>query len=125
MFTPDKGKIECTLRKRTKVLTGVTGICGLRRRKEPGRRAAAEAAGLTKSQWLRQTILQALRGSQDTRLILAEVIGARAVVVSLLGRLSNGIQITDEVIKAVIDQVNLLKSAAAEKRIHAANGGGQ
>jgi hypothetical protein len=110
--------------RRTKSLTGVTSL-----RLTPDEEAqVAEASaqrGLTKSEWLRQTILRTLKGSPDTRLILAEVIGARAVVVSLLGRLSNGIQITDEVIKTVIDQVNLLKSEAADKRMNPTNGGGQ
>jgi hypothetical protein len=110
--------------KTSKRLTGLIGI-RLLAAEVSQVEAAANMAGLTKSQWLRQTILHALRGSQDTRLILAEVIGARAVVVALLAKISNGNQITDELIKAVIDQVNLVKSAAADKRIHAANGGGQ
>ena len=58
---------------RTKMLTGyaVSAYAGRRSAgpKPPPKR------GLTKSQWLRQTILQLSGVSPDTRLILAEVIG--------------------------------------------------
>jgi hypothetical protein len=100
--------------KRPKTLTGLIGI-----RLIPDEVqqviAAAEKAGITKSEWIRQTILRALKGSEDTRTVLAELLASRAVLLRVLAESSKGNAVTDATMRKLLDEANTHKYAMADK----------
>jgi hypothetical protein len=102
--------------RRPKTLTGVTSL-RLTPAEETKVTEAAAERGLTKSQWLRQTILRAVKGSEDTRLVLAELLASRAVLLRLLAEISQGNPVTDPVIRKLLEEANLHKYAMADRCI--------
>jgi hypothetical protein len=75
---------------------------------------AAEKQGLTRSQWLRRTVLQAVACPPEMRLALAELMALRAIV---LGLHSVSMPGQESIIKQVADYADSTKFAKADNRI--------
>jgi hypothetical protein len=80
----------------------------------------ARQAGQTSSEWGRQTILQALDASLDTRLILAETLALRKIVLALQLDLLQGQAVSEQRLRSIIENAESTKFAMTESRIHAA-----
>lgn len=78
----------------------------------------ASDCGLTKSEWCRQVLLEALDASQGTRLLLSEFLALRTVFLRLHADLLQGIDPSDARLKAVLDRADLDKFNQAENRIN-------
>lgn len=78
----------------------------------------AAALGLTRSEWCRQALLQALDVTSDTRILLSELSALRALVLALQLEGLRGNQLSDEQLKQLIEQSEREKFAMADKRIH-------
>ncbi len=81
-------------------------------------RKHATECGLTKSEWCRQVLLEALDASQGTRLLLSEFLALRTVFLRLHADLLQGIDPSDARLKAVLDRADLDKFNQAENRIN-------
>jgi hypothetical protein len=81
-------------------------------------RKHAMECGLTKSEWCRQVLLEALEASQGTRLLLSEFLALRTVFLRLHADLLQGIDASDARLKAVLDRADLDKFNQAENRIN-------
>jgi len=110
-------------RNRLKVLTATASAHLARDEEERVRERAAEA-GLSKSEWCRQVILNALETSPETQLLLSEFLALRALVLALHMEALQGTKVTEQRIAAMIQQADAKKYAMAENRIRAfqANG---
>lgn len=100
--------------KRSRTLTGLIGV-----RLLPAEvsqvEEAAEQAGVTKSAWLRQTILRAVKGPEDTRTVLAELLAFKSIVLRVLAESSKGVAVTDPFIRRLLDEAETHKYALADK----------
>ena len=81
-------------------------------------REQATNCGLTKSEWCRQVLLEALDASQGTRLLLSEFLALRSVVLRLHADLLQGVDCSDARLKAILERADLDKSDQAENRIN-------
>lgn len=79
----------------------------------------AEAAGLTVSEWARQTHLKALSTAPETRLILSELLGLRRIFLALQVDFVQGKEVTPERLRAAMDEAERTKFEMADKRIAA------
>ncbi len=104
--------------KRLKTLTG-SATAKLTRDEEELVKKQAEQAGLTKSEWCRQVLLNALNSPPETHIMLSEFLALRTVVLALHTDLLKGQRLTDQRIAAVIQQADGKKHAMAENRIKA------
>jgi hypothetical protein len=77
----------------------------------------ADEAGLTLSEWARQVLLEAVRSSQETRLLLSELLALRMIVLRLHLDLIEGDQPTKERLKEILERADATKHALAEQRI--------
>ncbi len=85
---------------------------------EAGRFAElADAAGLTVSEWSRQTLLAALDCPPWARLMLGEFLALRSVVVDLQRDLMQGVNPSTERVKAILDVAETRKFAQADGRL--------
>ena len=84
----------------------------------------ANEAGLTKSEWCRQVMLNALDTPPETQLLLSEFLALRALVLTLHTEALQGNKLTEQRIAAMIQQADAKKYAMADNRIRAfqANG---
>jgi hypothetical protein len=103
--------------RRPKTLTG-SATAKLTRNEEALIRQQADEAGLTKSEWCREVLLQALAVRPETRLLLSELLALRMIVLRLQLDLIEGRQPTNERLKEVLDRAEASKHALAEQRIH-------
>jgi hypothetical protein len=106
-------------KKRTKRLNSVVAI---RLSSDQAFRLSERArqTGQTSSEWGRQTILQALDASLDTRLILAETLALRKIVLALQLDLLQGQAVTEQRLRSIIENAESTKFAMTESRVHAA-----
>jgi hypothetical protein len=109
--------------KRAKSLTGVAGV-RLTSAEQTRVDRRANEAGLTKSEWCRQVILNALDTPPEIQLLLSEFLALRALVLALNAEALQGSKLTEQRIAAMIQQADAKKYAMAESRIRAfqANG---
>jgi uncharacterized protein (DUF1778 family) len=77
-------------------------------------KAAAEAAGLTRSEWCRKAVMQAASFSSDMRIVLAEVVGTRQVLVGLVGALLPG---NEDIVRHELAAADIRKFPLADSRI--------
>ena len=77
---------------------------------------AAEREGISRSQWLRQAVLGALSCPPEARLLLAEVMAVRALMLALHSAAVPG---SDQLIKAAVAHADATRYAAADNRIKA------
>jgi hypothetical protein len=103
---------------RSKVLTG-TASAHVTREEEQRVRQRADEAGLTKSEWCRQVLLNALEAPQEVRLMLSELLALRVIVLRLHLDLIEGDQPTKERLKEILERADATKHALAEQRIQA------
>jgi len=82
-------------------------------------RECAEVAGLTKSEWCRKVILNALDTPPETQLLLSEFLAVRTLVLALHSEALQGNKLTEQRIAAMIQQADAKKYAMAENRIRA------
>jgi predicted DNA-binding protein len=80
----------------------------------------ARQTGQTASEWGRQTILQSLDASLDTRLILAETLALRKIVLALQLDLLQGQAVTEQRLRSIIENAESTKFVMTENRIHSA-----
>src|SRR6185437_5911021 len=80
----------------------------------------ARQAGQTSSEWGRRTILQARDASVDTRLILAETLALRKIVLALQLDLLHGLTAHQQPLRFIMEHAECTKFAMTESRIHAA-----
>src|SRR5579875_2451720 len=80
-------------------------------------KAAAENAGLTVSEWSRQALLGCAAVSPDARLLLAEFLALRTVIVRLYGDQIQGLRASDERLKVLLQQAETSKFDQADSRI--------
>jgi predicted DNA-binding protein len=104
-------------KKRLKRLNAVVAI---RLSSEQAFRLAERArqTGQTASEWGRQTILQSLDTSLDTRLVLAETLALRKIVLALQLDHLQGNAVTEQRLRAIIENAESTKFAMTESRIH-------
>lgn len=103
---------------RTASLTETLGI----RVTEDERRALearADEAHLSLSEWCRQALLASVSTSPETRLVLSEVLALRRVFLALQVDLLQGRELTEERIRAAMEEADRTKFEMAEKRISA------
>lgn len=74
---------------------------------------------MTKSEWCRQAILNALDVPSETRIVLAEFMALRAVLLMLHTDLLQGREVTKERIALALQQSDAKKYAMADNRIRA------
>jgi mobilization protein NikA len=79
--------------------------------------ACAAQAGLTVSEWGRQVVLDALDCPPWTRLLLAEFLALRSVLVDLQNDLLQGVQPSNERLKAILDVADKRKFEQADRRL--------
>lgn len=77
----------------------------------------ADEAGLTLSEWARQVLLEAVRSSRETRLLLSELLALRMIVLRIHLDLIEGDQPTKERLKEILERADATKHALAEQRI--------
>jgi hypothetical protein len=82
-------------------------------------RERAETAGLTKSEWCRQVILNSLDTLPDTQLLLSEFLALRTLVLALHTDTLQGNKLSEQRIAAAIQQAEAKKHAMADSRIQA------
>jgi hypothetical protein len=104
--------------KRAKSLTGVAGV-RLTSAEQARVDQRANEAGLTKSEWCRQVILNALDTPPEIQLLLSEFLALRALVLALNAEALQGNKLTEQRITAMIQQADAKKYAMAESRIRA------
>lgn len=80
-------------------------------------KAAAAAAGLTVSDWVRRTMLEAMDCPPWARLLLAEFLALRSVLVDLQAAGIQGTKPSTEHLKAVLDVADQRKFAQADGRL--------
>lgn len=81
--------------------------------------ACAAHAGLTVSEWGRQVVLDALDCPPWTRLLLGEFLALRSVLVDLHNDLLQGVQPSNERLKAILDVADKRKFEQADRRLTA------
>ena len=79
-------------------------------------KAEADRAGLTLSEWSREALLSFTKVSPDTRLLLAETMALRMVVVRLLADSIQGIKPSEERLKILLQQADQAKFQHADTR---------
>lgn len=79
----------------------------------------ADKAGLTKSEWCRLIILNALEIDLGTRILLGEVLAVRKIVLALQIDLLQDREPTEERIRTVIEQADLSKASLVDQRVQA------
>jgi hypothetical protein len=104
--------------KRQKTLTGVAAL-RLTSTEDSRIKRCAEAAGLTKSEWCRQVILNALDTPPETELLLSEFLALRALILTLHTDAVQGNKLTEQRLTAAIQQAEAKKFAMADNRIRA------
>jgi len=111
-------------RTRAASLTETLGI----RVTEDERRALeerAEEAHLSLSEWCRQALLGSVSTSPETRLVLSEVLALRRVFLALQVELLQGREVTEDRIRAAMEEADRTKFEMVEKRISAFRERGQ
>jgi hypothetical protein len=79
----------------------------------------AQEQGLTASEWLRQVTLQVLEFPSAARLLLAEMMSLRKIVLALHADLLQGQRPTEQRVREVIEHAESTKFAMADNRIQA------
>lgn len=80
---------------------------------------------MTKSEWCRQVILNALGTPPETQLLLSEFLALRTLVLTLHTEALQGNKLTEQRIAALIQQAEAKKYAMAENRIRAFQSNGK
>jgi hypothetical protein len=80
-------------------------------------RARAEEAGLSLSEWSRGALIRAASFTPETRLLLAELMALRAVILPLHAEILKGNKLTDTFIAETMKQADARKFAMAENRL--------
>lgn len=78
---------------------------------------SAEQAGVTKSEWCRQAILSCLEMPASTRVILAELMSLRKILLALKLEEIHSQTITEDRLRLVVEQAEVSKFAMADKRV--------
>lgn len=103
---------------RRKTLTG-SATAKLTAAEEDLVKQAADAAGLTKSEWCRQVLLHAIHTCPETRLVLAELCALRVIFLRLHLDLIDGQQPSKDRLNELLSQADATKYSLADKRIRA------
>lgn len=101
---------------RRKTLTG-SATAKLTEAEETLVKQAAAASGLTKSEWCRQVLLQAINTCPETRLVLSELLALRVILLRLHLDLIDGQEPTKERLSELFNQADATKYSLADKRI--------
>ena len=79
----------------------------------------ADKAGLTKSEWCRQAILRSLDVPPDAKLVLAELMSLRRIVLGLFVDSIQGQKLTEDRLRSLVEQAEAAKQVMADNRIQA------
>jgi formate-dependent nitrite reductase cytochrome c552 subunit len=79
--------------------------------------AAANAAKSTASEWSRRTLLQAVDVSSEARLLLAEILALRKILILLMKDQCDGRNLSNDGLREAVEQAEATKFAMAESRI--------
>jgi predicted HicB family RNase H-like nuclease len=104
--------------RRKKILTNALALRVTEEESQRIRRSAAQA-GLTVSEWGRQVVLESLDCPPWARLLLGEFLALRSVVVDLHNDLLQGVQPSNERLKAILDVADKRKFEQADRRLTA------
>ena len=104
--------------KRPKVLTRHVGT-RLTPKEATRLERRAQEQGLTASEWLRQVTLQVLEFPSAARLLLAELMSLRKIVLALHADLLQGHKPTEPRIRQAVEEAESTKFAMADNRIQA------
>lgn len=102
---------------RSKTLTG-TVTAHVTAKEEQCMKDRAAALGLTKSEWCRQVLLQAIDAGPEARLLLAELMAVRKIFLKLHADALEGQESTAQRMKAIVEEAEATKHAMATQRIH-------
>lgn len=80
-------------------------------------RERADECGLTKSEWCRQVILKALDAPAEARIVVAEFMALRTLLLMLHTDLLQGRNVTNERIAAALEHGDARKYAMADSRL--------
>jgi hypothetical protein len=75
----------------------------------------ARSQGLARGEWIRDVILQELRGDSANDPSLAEILGVRLLLVNVLRPLAAGQRLTPEAFDKLLDEISEAKHALAGK----------
>ena len=75
----------------------------------------ARSQGLARGEWIRDVILQELRGDSANDPCLAEILGVRLLLVNVLRPLAAGQRLTPEAFDKLLDEISEAKHALAGK----------
>jgi hypothetical protein len=76
---------------------------------------AASAAGVPRSEWMRNAILRALHAAPLTDTSLAELLGVRLLLVNILRPLAAGQRVLPEAFDKILDEISRAKYELAAK----------
>ena len=91
------------------------------RRKRRNIRERAAAAGLTKSEWCRKVILDAMELPPWGRIVLSEILALRKILLGLNLELIHGSAITERRLRAIVEDAEVTKSAWRKRRLQKIN----
>jgi hypothetical protein len=77
----------------------------------------ATDVGLTRSEWCRQALLDALEVTADSKLVLSELLALRKILILLLKDQCDGRKLSNERLREAVEQAEATKFAMAESRI--------
>lgn len=102
--------------KRYKTLTGSATV-KLTADEEVRLKERAAEAGLTKSEWCRRVLLQALNAGPETRLLLTELMALRKIFLTIHTEVLQDHEPDASRLKAIVDDAEATKYAMADQRI--------
>ena len=82
------------------------------------------AGGQTISEWTRGVLLKAVKPNTSERIILAELIALRTILLNTLYKLAQGEHLTADEMQRLIDRADQDKFRKAQERLAAAASGG-
>jgi predicted DNA-binding protein len=101
---------------RTKTLTNYVSS-RLTQEEEDRIKDLARKAGITKSEWCRRAILQALDAGPDTRLVLSELLALRRILMALQLDSVQGLRLNELRLQEIVNEAESKKIALADSRI--------
>jgi hypothetical protein len=105
-----------TPNRRAKTLTG-TVTTHVTSDEEKQMKERARELGVSKSEWCRRTLLNALNAASETKLIMAELAAMRALFLTLHMDAVTGADLSADRLRMMVEQADREKYALAEKRI--------
>ena len=78
----------------------------------------ARSQGLARGEWIRDVILREMRGGSSIDPSLAEILGVRLLLVTVLRPLASGQRLTPEAFDKLLDEISNTKHQLASKLVN-------